>query len=84
MRVEVEYSSTWLSMVSKKPIPVSVDESTIGVDIIQSLQLSSSDNIVYTAWDFAGQLQYISLHPVSKNISSYKIKSQRYRLIPHL
>ncbi len=57
---------------------ISVDEATVGIDIV-SLPISSpttnsptsdrdnsfSPPIQYVVWDFAGQIEYSTLHPVS-------------------
>ncbi len=78
MQVEIQYpsSSEWMiNWMRGRPNEVLVGESTIGVDIVGSLDLSSFPNtrdeskgIEYVGWDFAGQLEYTSLHPVSKMI----------------
>ncbi len=78
MQVEIQYpsSSGWMiNWMRGRPIAVSVDESTFGVDFVGSLDLSSLPNtreeskgIEYVGWVFAGQLEYTSLHPVSKMI----------------
>ncbi len=88
MEVEIKHPSS--SMVQRLPnwmsgrpnevesSPIIADtESTFGVDIVSSLDLSSlpstldeSKGIDYVAWDFAGQLEYTSLHPVSNSFKS--------------
>lgn len=54
-----------------------MEESTFAMDAIHSLDLSvlpqtkeewKRMGIVYSAYDFAGQLEYISLHPVMRCI----------------
>ncbi len=59
---------------------VCIAESTVGIDIVESMELTPlisgwmGGRIDYVAWDFAGQLEYSTFHPVSKQLS-YCFKS---------
>ncbi len=63
-----------VSLLWSKPKEALVDQSTVGIDISESLPLSpllsrivgGTDRIDYVAWDFAGQMEYSTFHPVSK------------------
>ncbi len=70
----MEVESRTYSPFRSKPKEVDVENSTVGIDIIESIDLSplsprtvfggSGGKIDYVAWDFAGQLEYSTLHPV--------------------
>ncbi len=98
IEVEIKYPSSsnvrrLLNWMSGRPneveLPSIADtESTFGVDIVSSLDLSSLPNtldeskgIDYVAWDFAGQLEYTSLHPVS---NSFIHSINRSQILPDL
>ncbi len=63
--IESKYAVKRFSTL-RKPKEVIITESTVGIDIDPSLDLSS--DMEYIAWDFAGQLEYATLHPVSRYI----------------
>ncbi len=74
---------------------VNVENSTVGIDIIESIDLSpfsprtlfggSGEKIDYVAWDFAGQLEYSTLHPVFATIDdSICISSPMILIYPTL
>ncbi len=82
MNIEAETMKS-SSLHKQQEYEISVDESTVGIDI-ESLDLSSPASITqilsdeeaeysssnlkelkYVVWDFAGQIEYSTLHPVS-------------------
>ncbi len=72
----MEIETQMFSPFRSKPKEVNVEDSTVGIDIVESIELSpltsrvgfgGGAKIDYVAWDFAGQLEYSTLHPVFHN-----------------
>ncbi len=69
-----------------KPKEILVSQSTVGIDISESIPLTPllsrmvGGGIDYVAWDFAGQLEYSTFHPVSS--SPLHITFNQFSLLP--
>ncbi len=74
MELELEYSTRLFAFFWTKPRNALVSASTIGADspanslnlsVLVKTKTTEENSIDYVAWDFAGQLEYSPLHPVS-------------------
>ncbi len=76
--VESKSARSSLFRSSQPQEEVCIAESTVGIDIVESIELTPllsgwmGGRIDYVAWDFAGQLEYSTFHPVSTNTNNNK------------